>query len=158
MVAQQVSQASTDNELLVPMVERVEQECGERPRQVSADSGFFTQENVKAMEERGMDAYLPDSHLAHELNRGKRVRAYGAARDPGQQRMGRKLRSPAGRLTYGRRKQIVEPMIGRLKEQHGMRRFRMRGLAKATVEFTLANTALNLIRLWHTVSALVRTV
>src|SRR5882757_1667643 len=68
IVGQQVSQASTDNELLVPMVERVEQECGERPEQVSADSGFFTQENVQTMEERGMDAYVPDSHLAHELN------------------------------------------------------------------------------------------
>jgi IS5 family transposase len=157
IVGQQVSQAGADNELLVPMVERVEQECGERPEQVSADSGFFTQENVKAMEERGIDAYVPDSHLAHELNRGKRVRMHGAARDPAQQRMRRKLRSPAGRVTYGRRKQIVEPRIGTLKEQHGMRRFRMRGLAKVTVEFTLANTALNLMRLWRTVPALVRT-
>ena len=158
IVGQQVSQASTDNGLLVPMVERVEQECGERPQQVSADSGFFTQENVQALEERGIDAYVPDSHLAHELNRGQRVRAHGAARDPAQQRMRRKLRSPAGRATYGRRKQIAEPRIGTLKEQHGMRRFRMRGVMKVAVEFTLANTALNLIRMWHKVPALVRVV
>ena len=158
IVAQQVSQASADNELLVPMVERVEQECGERPQQVSADSGFFTQDNVQAMEERGIDAYVPDSHLAHELNRGKPVRAHGAARDPAQQRMRRKLRSPTGRVTYGRRKQIVEPRIGTLKEQHGMRRFRMRGLAKVPVEFTLANTALNLTRIWRKVPDLVRPV
>lgn len=158
IVGQQVSQASTDNELLVPMVERVEQECGERPREVSADSGFFTQENVRAMQERGVDAYVPDSHMAHELNWGKRVRGHGAARDPGQQGMRRKLRSRAGRETYGRRKQIVEPMFGRLKEQHGMRRFRMRGLAKVAVEFTLANTALNLLRLWRKVPSLAGTV
>ena len=155
IVGQQVSQSGADNELLVPMVERVEQECGERPDQVSADSGFFTQENVKALEERGIDGYVPDSHLAHELNRGKRVRARGAARDPAQQRMRRKLRSPAGRARYGRRKQIVEPRIGTLKEQHGMRRFRMRGLAKVAIEFTLASTAMNLIRLWRKVPALV---
>jgi len=155
IVGQQVSQSGADNELLVPMVERVEQECGERPDEVSADSGFFTQGNVKAMEERGIDAYVPDSHLAHELNRGKRVRGHGAARDPAQQRMRRKLRTAAGRATYGRRKQIVEPRIGTLKEQHGMRRFRMRGLAKVAVEFTLANTAMNLIRLWRKVPALV---
>ena len=155
IVGQQVSQSGADNELLVPMVERVEQECGERPEEVSADSGFFTQGNVKAMEERGIDGYVPDSHLAHELNRGKRVRGHGAARDPAQQRMRRKLRTAAGRATYGRRKQIVEPRIGTLKEQHGMRRFRMRGLAKVAVEFTLANTAMNLIRLWRKVPALV---
>jgi len=31
----------------------------------------------------------------------------------------------------------------------------MRGLAKVAVEFTLANTAMNLIRLWRKVPALV---
>src|SRR5579864_5651811 len=61
--------------------------------------------------------------------------------------MRRKLRTAAGRARYGRRKQIVEPRIGTLKEQHGMRRFRMRGLAKVAVEFTLASTAMNLTRL-----------
>src|ERR1700674_5642732 len=83
--------------------------------------GSFNKEQkemkMRAIEERWMDAYVPDSHLAHELNRGKRVRAHGAARDPGQQRMRRKLRSPAGRATYRRRKEIVEPRIGTLKEQ-----------------------------------------
>jgi transposase len=157
IVAQQVSQAGADNELLVAMVERVEQECGERPRQVSADSGFFSQENLRAMEERGIDAYVPDSHLAHELNWGQRVRSHGAARDPAQRRMRQKLRSAAGRATYARRKQIVEPRIGILKEQHGMRRFRLRGVAKTAVEFTLANTAVNLIRIWRKAPALVCT-
>lgn len=157
IVAQQVSQAGADNELLVGMVERVEQECGERPRQVSADSGFFSQENLRAMEERGIDAYVPDSHLAHELNWGRRVRSHGAARDPAQRRMRQKLRSAAGRAIYARRKQIVEPRIGILKEQHGMRRFRLRGVAKTAVEFTLANTAVNLMRIWRKAPALVCT-
>jgi transposase len=157
VVAQQVSQARTDNELLVPLVEQVEQECGERPGEVSADSGFFSQENLRAMEERGIDAYVPDSHLAHELNRGRRSRGHGAARDPAQQRMRRKLRSAAGRARYGKRKELVEPRLGTLKEQHGMRRFRMRGLAKVAVEFSLANTAMNLKRMWRVIPTLTST-
>jgi transposase len=157
IVAQQVSQAGADNELLVPMVEQVEQQCGERPGQVSADGGFFSQDNVRAMEQRGIDAYVPDSHMAHELNCGRRVRSHGATRDPAQQRMRQKLRSAVGRAIYAKRKQIVEPRFGNLKEQHGMRRFRLRGLAKTAVEFTLANTALNLLRLWRKVPALVGT-
>jgi transposase/IS5 family transposase len=156
IVAQQVSQERADNELLVPMVERVKKECGEPPGQVSADAGFFTQDNVRKMEEQKIDAYLPDSHLAHELNRGQRVRGHGAARDPAQRRMRRKLRSPVGRATYGRRKKIVEPIYGTLKEQHGMRQFRMRGLAKVGVELALAATALNLKRLWRTVPTLTK--
>ncbi len=156
IVAQQVSQESTDNQLLVPMVERVKQECGEPPGQVSADAGFFTQDNVRKMEEQQIDAYVPDSHLAHELNRGRRVRGHGAARDPAQRRMRRKLRSPAGRAIYGRRKKIVEPVCGTLKDQHGMRQFRMRGLAKVGVELALAATAMNLTRLWRTVPTLTK--
>ena len=70
--------------------------------------------------------------------------------------MRRKLRSPAGRATYGRRKMIVEPVCGTLKEQHGMRQFRLRGLAKVGVELALAATALNLTRLWRTVPTLTR--
>ena len=43
IVAQQVSQEPADNELLVPLVDAVERECGARPQQVSADRGFFSQ-------------------------------------------------------------------------------------------------------------------
>lgn len=149
IVAQQVSAASNDNGLLVPMVEAVERECGERPAQALADSGFFSQENVEQLEQRKIDAYVPDSHLGRELNCGVRVRGHAAAHHPAQQRMRRKLRSPAGRAVYGRRKAIVEPVLGVLKEQRGMRRFRLRGLAKVAVEFTLAATALNLTRIWR---------
>jgi transposase/IS5 family transposase len=149
IVAQQVSQASNDNGLLVPMVEAVERECGEGPGQALADSGFFSQENLEELERRQIDAYVPDSHVGRELNRGVRVRGHAAARDPAQQRMRRKLRSAAGRAVYQRRKEIVEPVLGVLKEQRGMRRFRLRGLAKVAVEFTLAATALNLTRLWR---------
>lgn len=149
IVAQQVSQASSDNGLLLSMVEAVERECGEGPGQVLADSGFFSQENLEELERRKMDAYVPDSHLGRELNRGVRVRGHAAARHAAQQRMRRKLRSAAGRAVYQQRKEIVEPVLGVLKEQRGMRRFRLRGLLKVAVEFTLAATALNLTRIWR---------
>lgn len=149
IVAQQVSQASNDNGLLLPMLEAVERECGAGPGQVLADSGFFSQENLEELERRQIDGYVPDSHLGRELNRGVRVRGHWATRHRAQRRMRRKLRSPAGRAIYGRRKGIVEPVLGILKEQRGMRRFRLRGLAKVTIEFTLAAIALNLTRIWR---------
>ena len=62
--------------------------------------------------------------------------------------MRQRLRSPAGRAVYARRKAIIEPVFGVLKEQRGMRRFRLRGLAKVGVEMALAATAYNLTRLW----------
>jgi transposase len=147
IVAQQVSQASTDNDLLVPMVNRVEQQCHERPGEVSADSGFFSLENLHRMEDRKIDAYVPDANLARVLNRGGRLKQHAC--DAAHRRMRRKLRSPEGQRKYRRRKEIVEPMWGVLKEQRSMRRFRMRGLTKVAIEFTLAVTALNLTRLWR---------
>src|SRR2546425_11428415 len=139
---------------LVPTVEAVEQRCGERPPQVSADSGFFTLSGVVELAQRGIDAYVPDSTLARELNRGPRVRGGAPVCHPVHRRMRQKLRSPTGRAIYQRRKAIVEPVIGVLKEQRGMRRFRRRGLAKVAVELALAATAFNLTRLWRVHPAL----
>jgi len=147
IVAQRVTQETNDNEALLPMVDLVEQQCGERPQQVSADSGFFSHANLEAMEERNINGYVPDNNLARVLNRGGRL--CHRAIHPAHQRMRRKLRDPAGRALYARRKAIVEPVNGVLKEQRGMRRFRMKGLQKVAVEWTLASIAYNLTRLWR---------
>jgi transposase len=147
IVTQQVTQESTDNQALLPMVDRVERECGERPQRVSADSGFFSLDNLKALEERKIEGYVPDSNLARWLNRGGRLRQ--RASDPAHRRMRRKLRDPVGRAIYGRRKAIVEPVNGVLKEQRGMRRFRQRGLERVAAEWALTSTAYNLTRLWR---------
>ena len=58
--------------------------------------------------------------------------------------MRQKLRSPAGRRMYQPRKAMVEPAIGNLKEQRGMRQFLRRGLAGVTVELVLAVLSYNL--------------
>jgi hypothetical protein len=45
---------------------------------------------------------------------------------------------------YQPRKAMVEPAIGNLKEQRGMRQFLRRGLAGVTVELVLAVLSYNL--------------
>jgi hypothetical protein len=59
-----------------------------------------------------------------------------------------KLRSPAGQAAYARRKAIVEPIFGVLKQQRAMRQFRTRGLDRVGNEFTLATMAFNITRLY----------
>ena len=39
-----------------------------------------------------------------------------------------KLKTAAGRAVYARRKAIVEPVFGQIKEARGFRRFLLRGL------------------------------
>jgi len=148
IVAQRVTQNTTDYESLLPLVEQVEQRCGSPPQMVLADSGFYTNENVRSLRRRGVEAYVPDSQLARELNTGKKLRNGNMVpRHRELKHMRQKLRSPAGRRLYGRRKALVEPVWGVLKQQRGMRQFRLRGLAKVGTELALASLAYNLTRL-----------
>ena len=145
IVAQRVTQNVTDNGSLEPMVDQVEQRCGAPPGAALADSGFFSIDNIEQMEQRNIDAYVPDSNLASELNLGTRCRV--KARAAAHRRMRAKLRSPDGRAAYARRKAVVEPVFGVLKQQRGIRQFRTRGLQNVNNEFTLATLAYNITRL-----------
>ncbi len=146
IVAQRVTQNTTDNDSLEPMVDQVKQRCGAPPGATLADSGFFSINNLKAMERRNIDAYVPDSNMARALNLGSRCRTRACA--PAHRRMRAKLRSPAGQAAYARRKAIVEPIFGVLKQQRAMRQFRTRGLDRVGNEFTLATMAFNITRLY----------
>ena len=146
IVAQRVTQNATDNESLTPMVDQTEQRCGAPAGSTLADSGFFSITNLEHMEQRNIDAYIPDSNMARALNLGAQCRT--RARHPAHRRMRAKLRSPAGQAAYARRKAIVEPVFGVLKQQRGMRQFRTRGLNKVKNEFTLATLAYNVTRMF----------
>jgi transposase len=149
IVATRVTQNATDNASLVPMVEEVERQCRARPEKVTGDSGFFSGQALYAMKELGIDLYVPDNNLRHEMQTGKRAVGIGKnrIRDPEHQRMRAKLRRRTGRDIYRRRQAVVEPVFGILKEQRGMRKFRRRGLAAVTTEWTLAATAYNITRI-----------
>lgn len=146
IVAQRVTQNAADNASLAPMVEEVERLCGQTPGAVLADSGFFSIDNLNQMEQRSIDAYVPDSNMAQALNLGVRCRT--RAKAPAHRRMRAKLRSPDGQAAYARRKAVVEPVFGVLKQQRGIRQFRTRGLNSVGNEFTLATLAYNITRLY----------
>jgi transposase len=151
IVAQRVTRNVTDNASLEPMLDETEQRCGAGPGAALADSGFFSVDNLEQMEQRNIDGYVPDSNMAYELNLGRRCRKRACA--AAHRRMRAKLRSPAGQAAYARRKAVVEPVFGVLKQQRGMRQFRTRGLQNVNNEFTLATLAYNITRLHRTLAA-----
>ena len=53
------------------------------------------------------------------------------------------------RDAYKRRKPLVEPVFGIIKEQLAARRFLLRGFANVSAEWTLLGTAFNLRTLWR---------
>jgi hypothetical protein len=121
IVAQGTRQAASDSESLLPMVDKAIEACGEWPAQASAGRAFFSVQNTVGLETRGVEGFLSDAHLSGKLQHHR-----GPLRMPGDSpehcRMRARLRSPAGQIRYRRRQALVEPMIGVLKEQRGMRR------------------------------------
>ena len=75
----------------------------------------------------------------HRVLQAKDRRSTGAMRF--------KLRQPDARRRYARRKAIVEPVFGQLKEARGFTTLSLRGLARAAGEYLLACLAHNLGKL-----------
>jgi hypothetical protein len=103
---------------------------------------FFSIDNLEQMEQRNIDGYVPDSNMVCELNLGRRCRQRACA--AAHRRMSAKWRSAVGQAAYARRKAVVEPLFGVLKQQRGMRQFRTHGWQNVNHEFTLATLAYNI--------------
>ncbi len=59
------------------------------------------------------------------------------------------MTTEVARRWHARRKGLIEPVFGILKEQMGARRFLLRGLANVRAEFMMLATAFNLRVLWR---------
>lgn len=59
-----------------------------------------------------------------------------------------KMKTPQAQAVYKLRQQIVEPAIGDIKENQGLRAFLARGIQGAKTEFNLACAARNLKKIW----------
>jgi transposase len=59
-----------------------------------------------------------------------------------------RMKTPQAQEVYRLRQQIVEPTIGDLKENQGLRAFLARGIQGARIELSLACAARNLRKIW----------
>lgn len=96
--------------------------------ETNAAAAAFTH-RAETLEERGAEFDLPDSVLAREMKLGQSVRGARRVCHPGLKRMRQRRRSPAARKLYERRKGLIEPGFGTLREHPGVCRFYPRGLA-----------------------------
>jgi hypothetical protein len=61
IAAVEVNDQPQDSGQLTPLVEQTLENCGQKPRAVSADSQYNTGPELASMEEKGVISYLPDS-------------------------------------------------------------------------------------------------
>ena len=150
VLAQRVHQRGSDTGSLAPMTALIGEQSGALPEAVVADCGYYASGQLEQVEARGIAAVVPDKLLTREFAGGERVEMNDRQRQrsPGLAQRRQSLRGPTAREHLRRRKAMVEPVFGVLKQQRGMRQFLCRGLAAVSVEWSWATIAYNLTRMF----------
>jgi transposase len=137
IVATELTASTTDTGSLPALVDGVEANTGRRPRRLLADAGYQSVDNLEYLEDRRIDAYIAVRRDKHSSTPPPAPRGRIPEDLSPRGRMDRKLRTKSGRDHYRRRKVIVEPVFGQIKEAMGFRRFSLRGKAKVDAEWYL---------------------
>ncbi len=151
IVACDVTGQSNDKQQFEPMLEQAQDNVGQdkKIKAASADSGYYSETNVKFAEDKEIDAYIATKKTKHndpvpKVPRGRPPRDLTV-----QEKMARKLRTKKGRETYSKRKSIVEPVFGQIKRARGFVQFSLRGLYKMRGEWAIVCLTHNLLKLFR---------
>jgi transposase len=207
IVAQHISQNANDKQEVEPALQALQETTGRLPEKLSADNGYWSGDNLQALEQNDVDAYIatdkgekphktplnssdrkqvkadfnyheadntftcPEGQILtmkRESQDGSRVyqgssevcadcplhsrccqSAKGEARtintdnkESLRQQMNSKMATESAKEIYGKRKTIVEPVFGQIKN-NGFRSFSVRGKEKVAGEFSMVCAAHN---------------
>ena len=151
IVGQAVTQETNDKKQLMPMITVIEQQSGRAPSQLLADAGYCSEENLTAIADTPIDAYISTRKQTHGERPGPCPRGPLPQSATIVDRMSRKLHTKAGAAVYAARKAIVEPVIGQIKQARGFRQFLLRGFEKVQGEWSLVCTTHNILKLYRLV-------
>jgi transposase len=149
IVAQAVTQEANDKKQVKPMVEAIEAQAKQTPKQLLADSGYCSDENLKILESKPMDVYIATGRQKHGKKRGPCKRGPLPQRATRVDKMTRKLQRKAGASVYAARKAIVEPVFGQIKQARGFRQFLLRGIKKVRGEWALVCATHNILKMYR---------
>ncbi|HEX6032593.1 MAG TPA: IS1182 family transposase [Tepidiformaceae bacterium] len=146
IVAAAVSNHAADTGYLVPMLERVVENCDAVPERTTADAGYFSASNVRAAEHMGTEPFIS---VGKHHNDGTQAKLPAHYNTPTRLSMRALLHSPRGRAAYARRKATVEPVFGQIRSCRGFRAFSFRGLLKTGCEWLFVCLTHNVLKLWR---------
>lgn len=154
IVAAVLSNDPTDRQQALPTVDAIADVLGTPPA-AALDAGYWSEDNVKGLQIRGIDPYIATGREPHNQSWQAYFVQQGdppAADAPALEKMAYQLRTEIGHAIYRLRKCTVEPVIGIIKEVLGFRQFSLRGQTAAAGEWILVCLAFNLKRL-HTLQS-----
>ncbi len=162
IVACDVSDATNDKQQAEPLalatLATLAQAGLERPKDergatqaipATLDNGYYSEAAAQALEDLGFTPYIATGRQKHHAPEAEASDVPATT----QERMAAKVQTPEGKALYARRKVIVEPVFGQIKEARGFRRFLLRGLEKLRGEWRLVCLTHNLLKLWRYGSA-----
>lgn len=151
VITAHVTQACNDKREVVPTLKQIAalpEELG-TVQTLVADNGFFSQTNVLACGQTGIEPLLAikrESHHEPLMERFAPAPEAPQTADP-VTNMIHRLSTQGGKALYKLRKQTVEPVFGIIKQVMGWRQMSMRGLDKAQGEWNLVTMAWNIKRM-----------
>ncbi len=146
IVGQRVTQAANDKQQMVPLIEAIEEQSGQKPKEVLADNGYCSDENLKYLARKRMEGFVATGKQKHG-ERKEPCKPGPLPREASRvERMERKLETKVGAAVYATRKWIVEPVFGQIKQARGFRQFLLRGIEKARGEWALICMTHNLLK------------
>src|SRR5271154_3007104 len=154
IVAHDVTQSAGDCGQLIPMTDAIEINLGRKPEQLSADAGYCSEANLKALENRNIDAYVATGRARDAVAgpvAGEPTAAQLSPEPAGEptrvEAMRAKIKAGGHASPYRLRKQLPEPVFGQIKQAPRFPPFLLRGFEKVRDEWAIVCTVHNLLKL-----------
>lgn len=138
-----VTNAGNDKRELPKGLEGIRRVCKRLPKEISADTDYFTEPGLRFLEKKKVRGYI----AAGAGNRDSFNSARALPKNSLRAKMSQRLRKGAKRSRYRLRKITVEPVFGIIKAVRNFRQYLLRGLRKVNMEWSLICTAHNLWKL-----------
>lgn len=146
IVAAEITTQGGDFEQLDPMISAAERELDAagmktRPEVVLADAGYWSNDHIDSLRERGMIPIVAPDSTRHRPRKTRLGGPYDFMRAV--------LKTESGGALYSRRMPMIEPVFAQIKANRRIDRFKRRGQAAALSEWRLIAATHNLLKLYR---------
>lgn len=157
IISAEVTQEKNDMGQMNPMLDKAKEELKvagieEEIGHALLDAGYCSEDNLSKVAKDGPEIFAATTK---DWKQQKMLKDRGSPRGrtpkglTKRELMERKLLTKRGREMYGKRKVIVEPPFGQMKEGQGFRRFMVRGVKSVFGEWRLMCASHNVLKLWR---------
>jgi transposase len=153
IVAAEISDEAPDARELEPALDQLDENLDAIDARLpegaamTADAGYFSEENVRITSEHGLDPYIATGRFKHSEPPAPAPKGPIPKDATPKQRMARKLKTKQGHAVYARRKVIVEPVFGQLQTVQDARQLLLRGKSAARAQWRFQCAIHNLLKL-----------